>query len=454
MYRLPFRSAQLAARQLLLYQNVFQDEIGQSFLSLVELLSTAEANINDYDALVFQYGRLFRQLAMQPPKLVFCADWWQNYLLERILADNNPFSQQAYLNRGEVNGILQQAAAYDLSLLHELFLVTGSICRNALVELHQENNLIPPISWNGTAVTKTDPRYDSTIIRMLRQLANSDDWSKLVPALIAYYAELGTDNLSRYRAFRWQHTDSGGYLEPIRSVDEPRLENLVGYERERAPLIQNTEQFLAELPANHALLYGARGTGKSSTVKALLTRYGGQGLRLIEVPKHWLGDYALIADTVRERPEKFILFVDDLSFEAEESDYKDLKALLEGSLEARPNNLLIYATSNRRHLIKEQFSDSPRPEDEEINAWDTVEEKLSLSDRFGLTITFSSPNQIQYLKIVQALAQQAGLDLPTEELNRAALQWEMRHSGFSGRVARQFIDHLNGQIRLQSLKDK
>lgn len=127
---------------------------------------------------------------------------------------------------------------------------------------------------------------------------------------------------------------------------------------------------------------------------------------------------------------------------------------MEGSLEARPANLLIYATSNRRHLIKEQFSDNPRPEDEEISAWDTVEEKLSLSDRFGLTITFSSPNQNQYLKIVQALAQQAGLDIPIEELNRAALQWELRHSGFSGRVARQFIDHLSGQVRLQAFRDK
>lgn len=328
MYRLPFRSAHLAARQLLLFQNVFQDEIGQTFLSLVDLLSTAESTENDYHNLVFQYGQLFRQLAMQPPALAFCSDWWQNHLLQRVLGDCNPFSQQAYLSRSKVNPTLQQAAIHDLKLLHELFLITGSVCRNALLELKQENYPLPSVSWNNAEITKVDSRFDSRKMSMLRQLANADDWGKLVQLLAAYYAEVGTDELSSFRAFRWQHTDTGGFLQAIRRVDEPKLENLVGYERERAPLIQNTEQFLAGLPANHALLYGARGTGKSSTVKALLTRYGNQGLRLIEVPKHWLGDYPLIVEAVEKRPEKFILFVDDLSFEADEIGYKDLKAFI------------------------------------------------------------------------------------------------------------------------------
>jgi uncharacterized protein len=268
--------------------------------------------------------------------------------------------------------------------------------------------------------------------------------------LARYYAahQTGVSDYVRFKAFRWQRKGAhSGYFEPLAHVDEVHLENLIGYDSERKPLMDNTEQFLAGLPANNALLYGARGTGKSSTVKGLLTRYAEKGLRLIEVHKDWLGDYPLIVKQVRQRPEKFILFVDDLSFEAEEVGYKELKAVLEGSLEARPNNLLIYATSNRRHLIKEQFSDNPPPgQQDEIQAWDTVEEKLSLADRFGLVITFTSPNQRQYLEIVYGLAAQAGIDLPQAELRLKALQWEMSHSGRSGRVARQFVDQLAGQF--------
>ncbi|HEX2998940.1 MAG TPA: ATP-binding protein, partial [Armatimonadota bacterium] len=233
-------------------------------------------------------------------------------------------------------------------------------------------------------------------------------------------------------------------LEGIETPDPIRLSDLIGYEQERDLLLRNTEHFLAGMQANNVLLYGDRGTGKSSSVKALLNEYAERGLRLIEVPKHQLGAFPRILRLLRGRPERFILFVDDLSFEENESSYKDLKAVLEGNLEVRPENVLLYATSNRRHLIPERFSDRDGSS-EEIHARDTQEEKLSLSDRFGITITFLSPTQALYLEIVSGLAQREGLRLSEAELRRQALQWATRHNGWSGRSARQFLDFALGE---------
>lgn len=451
MNRQPFKLAQNAAQQLLLFQNVVADAAGQTLLELVDLLVEAEQTKADSKQVLPIYGRLFRELAAHQTATT-TGDWWQNHLLKRILTDHNPFSTQAYRDGKTLNSTLLRAAAHDLTLLHSLFALDGLLLGAAVGEVKGESQTLPLVGWHNPV--ETGSQAATPLSSLIQKFGQSQNWQTLTADLANFYSQYGTDELAQGRAFRWQRgagNAGGGFFEPIQQVDEARLENLVGYDRVRAPLIQNTEQFLAGLPANHALLYGARGTGKSSTIKALLTRYGSQGLRLIEVHKNWLSDYLLIVQKVRGRREKFILFVDDLSFEADEVSYKDLKALLEGSLEARPANLLIYATSNRRHLVKEQFSDNGRPDDTEINAWDTVEEKLSLSDRFGLTLTFSPPNQPQYLTIVRALAQQAGLQIDQPELERRALQWEMRHSGFSGRLARQFIDQLAGEIGLKQL---
>jgi predicted AAA+ superfamily ATPase len=455
MDKTPFKAAYQAAHHLLLFQNVLDDSLGRAFVELLELLQS-ESSLNSLQLkrLAQLYGLLFRELAQESVEAEQVLEqWWVQHLATRILDDANPLSAYSYKTAGKSSHALLEAARADLSKLQMLAAIVSSGKVEAEVK-----ELIPhfnPIGWFSSVDDAASTGYDQLRLEMLRRFEPSSDWlaAGLDSALCDYYAQVGTDELARGRAFRWQrHGPTGdGYFEAIQQLDEARLENLIGYDRARAPLIQNTEQFLAGLPANNALLYGARGTGKSSTVKALLTRYGLEGLRLIEVHKNWLSDYALISARVRGRREKFILFVDDLSFEADEVVYKDLKALLEGSLEARPANLLIYATSNRRHLIKEQFSDNGRPEDTEISAWDTVEEKLSLSDRFGLTITFTPPNQAQYLAIVQALAEQAGLQVETAELERRALQWEMRHSGFSGRVARQFIDQLSGELQLKKI---
>jgi uncharacterized protein len=227
------------------------------------------------------------------------------------------------------------------------------------------------------------------------------------------------------------------------------LQDLVSYDLERSEVINNTLQFLKGFPANNILLYGDRGTGKSSTVKAILNEYYNQGLRLIEVSKSHLIDFPEIIADLKERKQKFIIFVDDLSFDDNEQNHNSLKAVLEGGIESKPSNVLIYATSNRRHLIKEKFSDrvgfQSGNADDEVRSADTMQEKLSLSDRFGITVVFSSPNKDKYLEIVEGLAIKRGLAFDKESLKKEALKWELWYNGRSPRTARQFIDWLEGE---------
>jgi predicted AAA+ superfamily ATPase len=225
------------------------------------------------------------------------------------------------------------------------------------------------------------------------------------------------------------------------------LAELVAYEREREPLIRNTERFLAGLPAHHALLYGLPGTGKSSTVKAIMNEYAHQGLRLVEVKKEDLAELQEVLEILGERGRRFVLFVDDLSFEEHEVEYKALKALLEGSVEEPPENVRLYATSNRRNLIRESFSErGDGPAGDDVHARDTMQEKLSLAARFGLRLTFPSPDQARYLEIVAGLAGERGLTIPAEDLRERALLWDRWHAGRSGRTARQFVDELEAEL--------
>ena len=244
----------------------------------------------------------------------------------------------------------------------------------------------------------------------------------------------------------------------IRYPDPVKLNALVGYESQRDALLKNTEFLLSGEAALHVLLYGSRGSGKSSLVKALLNEYsdGAAGkLRLLEVAKSDLKDLPQIVEQLRGVPQKFIIFVDDLSFEEDDDAFKALKVVLEGNLTARPQNVVVYATSNRRHLIREFFADRPNPKDnEEVHAWDTMQEKLSFSDRFGLTLTFEAADQKTYLKIVNHLAAQAKINLSQEDLEYQALQWATRHNGRSGRTARQFVDFLKADLaRLATTKN-
>ena len=257
--------------------------------------------------------------------------------------------------------------------------------------------------------------------------------------LLATYRHSGTGSYARYPAFRWRD----GAV-PVADPDSVEVGDLIDVEDQLGKLFQNTEALLSGLPAHDVLLYGPRGSGKSTAVRSLLSRYGEQGLRLIEVERDDLGELQRILRTVAGQPLKFVIFVDDLSFDRGEAGYRGLRSLLEGSVESRPDNARLYATSNRRHLVRQGFSDRPDPLDEDVHAWDSHHENLALADRFGLTITFPNATQQTYLRIVEGLAVREGVEVA--DLSLRAVRYAAWGNGYSGRTARQFIDSLRAGL--------
>ena len=399
---------------LSIYEGVLAGDLGQLFL-------VCHAEPEDEQLRARLFHALAREAELSAERLVGNA--WQNHLLDRILHDENAFSLKA--QRGGVERMgsgLLTAVKTDLAELRRLF----------DEDLHL-GELLP--------AGEREPKPFKL------EMARTTDWPAMAGALAGYYAEHGTGVLAEHRAFRWNPLS--GEIEPILNPDLIRLEDLFTYDAERELLLANTEHFLAGHPANNLLLYGERGTGKSSTVKALLQRYA--ELKMIEIAPADLGDLPRLLPRVAANPSRFIFFVDDLSFDEMELQYKHLKAVLEGGLESRPDNVVIYATSNRRHLVKERFSDLTKPViNDEIHYQDTVEEKLSLSDRFGITLTFITPDQERYVTIAREIVRARGLTIESQELRTRAIRWAMYHNGFSGRTARQFADFLEGSLATSS----
>lgn len=415
------------AASLLVYQSVLNGTVGQTFLALLEALRQAERNTaaENTDCLR-AYGDWFNALAG-------CKQSWQDYLLTQLLHADNPFTQQAQrTDLRDLTPALVAAARHDLQVLQQMDVCSSSqLSQSVKVAAHLT---IAPIAWHCEEAADLD---------WLRStLHTGANWGEGLEPLAAHYRQHGVGLLAQYKALRWQ-----AGLVGIAHPDRVQVTDLVGYESQKEALLKNTAFLLNGYPALHVLLYGSRGSGKSSLVKGLLHQYGAAGLRLIEVAKADLTALPAIVETLRDLPQKFIIFVDDLSFEEDEDAYKALKVVLEGNLTARSQNVVVYATSNRRHLIREFFGDRPRPSDsDEIHAWDTMQEKLSFSDRFGLTLTFEPADQKTYLQMIHHLAQQAGITIASEALEHQALQWATRHNGRSGRSARQFVDFLSADL--------
>ena len=314
--------------------------------------------------------------------------------------------------------------------------------------------LAPQSLWENIACYKPAGRESRVYNRRIRdrivnlavQLEQSGSVEEFQAHVVEFYREFGVGRFGLNKAFRVvEREDTQEILiDPIMNVEHVYFKDIVGYDLQKAKLIENTEAFVEGREANNVLLYGDAGTGKSSSVKAVLNEYYGRGLRMIEVYKHQFKCLSDVLAQIKERNYKFIIYMDDLSFEDYELEYKYLKAILEGGLGKRPRNVLVYATSNRRHLIREKFSDK-RELDDELHMNDTVQEKLSLASRFGVTIYYGSPDKREFEHIVGTLAERYGVDMPKEELYLEANRWELTHGGLSGRTAAQFITYLRGR---------
>jgi len=378
-----------------------------------------------------------RRMVELAEELNLSGDLWHNYLTWFLLTDENPFtlSREYTADRAD---LLARLAMTDLQIFRELLTFDlaaaaqklGLPCFDDLqLEARAEDA-------SGRGVVGT------LVSHMAKQLAQAPTTEAFYQLLVQHYAYHGVGIFGMGHAFRIEehgHAD----LKPIYNEDPVRLDDLIGYDEQKSQLVRNTLAFLDGKPANNVLLYGDSGSGKSTCIRALLHEYYPKGLRLIELYKHQFKSLADVIAMVKTRSCKFILFIDDLSFEDFEVEYKFLKAVIEGGIEARPDNLLIYATSNRRHLIKETWNDrSDMEHNGDIHRSDTLEEKLSLANRFGLAINFSSPSRKEYHHIVRTLADRAGITMEDAELFRKADAWEIRHGGVSGRAAQQFINDL------------
>ena len=370
-------------------------------------------------------------------------DAWQIWLVGQILSGNNSLGRRASVTQAsEIGASLLEMARTDLGRLRILYDLNSRKAAQALHSLGLEG--MP--SWDNGLTENRIPVTDPLRVRF----HSSDSWEHLLEPLVDHYYRQGIGSLAQFRALRW---DAQEGLVGVEKPDPITLDDLVGYDYQKHALIANTEQFLAGFPCNNILLYGARGTGKSSLVKALLNAYSAKGLRLVEVAREDMRYFPEIVRILRGRPQRFLLFADDLSYDDAELHYRELKAALEGSIEGRPENVLLYATSNRRHLVKERFRDRDAADDE-IHTHDSAQEKLSLADRFGLTLSFAPPTQAEYLQMVDVIAGKRGLAILRDDLHAAALRWTAMHNSPSGRTARQFVDDLEGSVRVTEIGDR
>lgn len=435
--------AQMAVYSLVVYRNLLNDPIVKKFAQILDL-TLKKAPTQE---LILNYHEFFSSLVIQSETRTepTIGNLWQDHILNLILTDENPFSLQC--EKTGTKGVGQQLTKLtqrDLKLLQRLYDFDFSTFKAYVKQSGEVFVDFPEMYTIEKELTFPYPEsYFKQKYEVKKMMGDLRDWDQSVNLLAEFYREKGCGKYARYWAFKWTSTENGGDIVGIPKPDPITLNDLIGYEEQKQQVLNNTRQFVQGFGANNMLLYGDRGTGKSSTIKALVHEFGQEGLRMVEVTKDQLTSLPNIIGKLSDRPYRFIIFVDDLSFEEHETEYKYLKAVLEGSLEPAPENVLIYATSNRRHLIREYHSDRAQ---DELRSQDTLQEKLSLSDRFGITVIYTSPDQEEYLNIVQGIAENKGIDIEPEELRQMALKWELWHNRRSGRTAKQFIEDLLGKM--------
>lgn len=423
--------------RLVVYRNIDKNSI---LFSISDAMEAYEKGRADKEETISCFYEQIHQLLDTATQYGFDGNLWQNYLAFLIAMTETPFGLVCE-KKGASEGSVNQLAKADFKIFKALFHYDfaaweeelGIDCFSFVLSYH--------------AIPKEEKYYNKSVSERVRALsaaiAEAADGEQIFDLVTEFYKVHGVGVLGLNKAFRLSEQ---GELVPITNTEEVRLADIIGYELQKQKLVENTEAFVNGRKANNVLLFGDAGTGKSTSIKAILNEYYSEGLRMIEMYKHQFSELAGLISRIKNRNYKFIITMDDLSFEEFEIEYKYLKAVIEGGLEIKPDNVLIYATSNRRHLIRETWSDRSDMSKDELHRSDTMQEKLSLVARFGISISFMAPNQKEYFEIVRGIAKKyPQLELTEEELLAKANAWELSHGGLSGRTAQQFITYLLGK---------
>lgn len=427
--------------KLIIYGDLPKDCI---LMELSDICGKVKSGEFDKDELVTKVYRQIKKILIVATDYGFDQNLWQNYLTYLLITDENPFSitcEKIGANDGSVNHF----AKNDFKAFMELFHYDFGYLEDALGV-----DCFSTLS-DYRAIGKPELMYNKNVSEKVRALSGKLAAAKTEEEFFAcvtdFYRDYGVGMFGLNKAFRIGNVDEFGHItfQAINNMDKVMLDDLIGYEIQKKKLIANTKAFVEGRKANNVLLFGDSGTGKSTSIKAIVNEFYDKGLRMIEIYKHQFKDLSNVIAQIKNRNYKFIIYMDDLSFEEFEVEYKFLKAVIEGGVETKPENILIYATSNRRHLIKETWNDRNDMEFQDgLHRSDTMEEKLSLVNRFGVTISYSKPTPKEYYEIAIGLARRAGITMSDDEIKAEANKWELSHGGISGRTAQQFVNYLLG----------
>lgn len=428
--------------KLLIYGDMPKDSI---LMELSDIFKQMDQETQTRDELVTRVFTQVKHLLQVATDFGFDKNLWHNYLTYLLITDENPFSltcEKVGANEGSVNFF----AKGDFRAFKDLFdFDFGPMEEKLGIDCFTRLS-------NYKAIGKKELMYNKNVSEKVQALSGrleqTEDENQFFDVVTDFYRAYGVGMFGLNKAFRIaSRTENHVEFCPINNMDTVMLDDLIGYEIQKKKLIDNTEAFVEGRKANNVLLFGDSGTGKSTSIKAIVNAYYDRGLRMIEIYKHQFRDLSNVIAQIKNRNYRFIIYMDDLSFEEHEIEYKFLKAVIEGGVETKPENILIYATSNRRHLIKETWNDRNDMEYEnDLHRSDTMEEKLSLVNRFGVQISYSKPSKKEFNAIVIELARRAGLTMSDEALCAEANKWELRHGGISGRTAQQFINYLQGTV--------
>ncbi len=427
--------------QLIIYRNFDREGILHQLAKLCKLFE--EGNYDKKDLVAKIYEQMNRLLDVAT-RYGFDTNLWHNYIAYLLATDENPFSIVCE-KFGKKEGSVLTFARSDFENIRTIFHFDFS-------KMEQELGIqCFSIISCYCAITKKERSYNKSVSDKVRALSakleQAIDAEDFLTYVTDFYHNFGVGKFGLNKAFRIKKKGDEVVLSPILSTDMVKLDDLIGYEIQKQKLIENTKAFVEGRKANNVLLTGDSGTGKSTSIKAILNEFYSQGLRMIEIYKHQFQDLSTVIEQIKDRNYRFIIYMDDLSFEEFEIEYKFLKAIIEGGLETKPDNVLIYATSNRRHLIRETWGDrNDGTGNEELHRSETMQEKLSLVNRFGVTISYAKPNPKEFYHIVTGLAKRfPAITLTEQEICAEANKWELSHGGMSGRTAQQFINYLAGK---------